>query len=202
MRAIQNFESVQPSNGEFAKPGPGGYILEIVFVEDVPFNPQTGKGDYLKICYDIADGDFRGFYREQAEHFNGAWYANFIRSYKEKALGMFKHFINCVTESNPGFRWAWQEQSLVRRRFGAVLQEEEYEKKDGSVGVRLIVKEVKTVQQILSGDFKIPDRKCLSATNGATVASAATPRFSAYATPGGSPNNFAMLEDDDAQLPF
>ena len=202
MRAIQNFESVQPSNGEFAKPGPGGYILEIVSVEDVPFNPQTGKGDYLKIYYDIADGDFRGFYREQAEHFNGAWYANFIRSYKDKALGMFRHFINCVTESNPGFRWAWQEQALVRLRFGAVLQEEEYEKKDGTVGVRLIVKEVKTVQQILSGDFKIPDRKCLSATNGATASPAATSGFGAYATPGGSSNNFAMLNDSNDSLPF
>ena len=198
MRAIQNFESVQPSTGEFAKPGPGGYILEIVSVEDVPFNPQTGKGDYLKICYDIADGDFRGFYREQAEHFNGAWYANFIRSYKEKALGMFKHFINCVTESSPGFRWAWQEQALVRQRFGAVLQEEEYEKKDGTVGVRLIVKDVKTVQQILSGDFKIPDRKCLSATNGATVTPTATSGFGAFAPA----SDFAMLGSDDAQLPF
>ena len=201
MRAIQNFESVQPSTGEFAKPSPGGYILEIVSVEDVPFNPQTGKGDYLKICYDIADGDFRGFYREQAERFNGAWYANFIRSYKEKALGMFKHFINCVTESNPGFRWAWNEQALVRRRFGAILQEEEYEKKDGTVGVRLIVKEVKTVQQILSGEFKIPDRKCLSSTNGATSAPAATSGFGAYATPGGS-NDFPMLDADDVSLPF
>ena len=201
MRAIQNFESVQPSTGEFAKPGPGGYILEIVSVEDVPFNPQTGKGDYLKICYDIADGDFRGFYREQAEHFNGAWYANFIRSYKEKALGMFKHFINCVTESNPGFRWAWQEQALVRQRFGAVLQEEEYEKKDGTVGVRLIVKEVKTVQQILSGDFKIPDRKCLSVTNGATPAPSVASGFGAFA-PNGS-GDFAMLAaSEDISLPF
>lgn len=201
MRAIQNFESVQPSNGEFAKPGPGGYILEVVSVEDVPFNKETNKGDYLRIYYDIADGDFRGYYQEQAERFNGAWYANFIRSYKEKALGMFKHFINCVTESNPGFRWAWNEQALVRRRFGAVLQEEEYEKKDGTVGVRLIVKEVKTVQQILNGEFKIPDRKCLNATNGATTTPTATSGFGSFA-PGGSSSNFAMLEDDDAQLPF
>ena len=201
MRAIQNLESVQPSTGEFAKPGPGGYILEIVSVEDVPFNPQTGKGDYLKICYDIADGDFRGFYREQAEHFNGAWYANFIRSYKEKALGMFKHFTNCVEESNPGFKWNWQEQKLVGLRFGATLQEEEYEKKDGSVGVRLIVKEVKTVQQILSGEFKIPDRKCLSATNGATISPAATSGFGAFA-PGGS-GDIAMLDaSEDISLPF
>ena len=161
MRAIQNFESVQPSTGEFAKPGPGGYILEIVSVEDVPFNPQTGKGDYLKICYDIADGDFRGFYREQAEHFNGAWYANFIRSYKEKALGMFKHFTNCVENSNAGYTWAWDEKSLVGKFIGLVLGEEEYEKSDGSVGVRLYVKEVKTVQEIKDGNFKIPELKVL-----------------------------------------
>ena len=156
MRAINNFENVQATTGEFNKPTAGGYCIEILAVKDVPMNEQTGKGDYLKIDYDICNGEFAGYYTKQNERFGGDWFANFIRSYKESAAGMFKHFINCVEESNAGYNWSWDEQSLVRKYVGVVLGEEEYEKKDGSVGTKLVVKDIKTVEQIKNGDFKIP----------------------------------------------
>ena len=187
MRVIENYENIQASSGEFARPGNGGYILEIVNVTDVPFNAQTGKGDYLRIDYDIAQGDYKGYYTKQNERFGGGkWFANVIKSYKEKALGMFKHFTNCVEESNPGFKWNWQEQKLVGLRFGATLQEEEYEKNDGSIGTRLVVKDIKTVKQIMDGDFKVPTTKKLDKPVSVPV------------------SDFAVLSDDDfaASLPF
>lgn len=162
MKVIENYENIQASSGEFARPGNGGYILEIVNVTDVPYNEKTGKGDYLRIDYDIASGEFKGYYTAQNERFGGGkWFANVIKSYKEKALGMFKHFTNCVEESNPGFKWNWQEDKLIGCRFGATLQEEEYEKNDGSIGTRLVVKDIKTVKQIMNGDFKVPETKRL-----------------------------------------
>ena len=185
MRKIENYDSIQASSGEFARPGNGGYILEIVNVTDVPYNAQTGKGDYLRIDYDIAVGDFKGYYTEQNERFGGGkWFANVIKSYKEKALGMFKHFTNCVEESNPGFKWNWQEDKLVGCRFGATLQEEEYEKNDGNIGKRLIVKDIKTVKQIMDGDFKVPTTKKLKKPVSAPT------------------SDFMMLDDPDSQLPF
>ena len=184
MRVIENYNDIKANNGEFERPGNGGYILEIVAVEDVPLNPQTGKGDYLKIDYDIAVGDFKGYYTAQNERFGGGkWFANVIKSYKEKALGMFKHFTNCVEESNPGFKWNWREQDLVGCRFGATLQEEEYEKNDGSIGTRLVVKDIKTVKQIMDGDFKVPTTKKLERT----VAPV---------------RDFAVLNDSDDTFPF
>lgn len=184
MKVIENYENIQASSGEFARPGNGGYILEIVNVIDVPFDANTGKGDYLRIDYDIAVGDFKGYYTAQNEHFGGGkWFANVIKSYKEKALGMFKHFTNCVEESNPGFKWNWQEDKLIGCRFGATLQEEEYEKNDGSVGVRLIVKDIKTVKQIIDGDFKVPTTKKLERT----VAPV---------------SDFSVLNDYNSELPF
>lgn len=159
MKLINNFENVQASSGEYAKPKAGGYIIKILDVNDVTIDPATGKGDYLKIDYDIADGEFAGYYKEQNSRWGGDWYANFIRSYKEKALGMFKHFINCVEQSNDGFVWDWNEKELIGKRVGVVLQEEEYHKRDGSIGSRLKVNSVKTVHQIESGSFKIPTTK-------------------------------------------
>ena len=44
MKRIENYETVQASSGEFARPTAGGYICKIVDVEDVPLNEQ-GKGD-------------------------------------------------------------------------------------------------------------------------------------------------------------
>ena len=191
MRVIENYENIQASSGEFARPCNGGYILEIVNVTDVPYNEQTGKGDYLRIDYDIAVGDFKGYYTAQNERFGGRWFASVVKSYKAKALGMFKHFTNCVEGSNPGFKWNWNEDKLIGCRFGATLQEEEYEKQDGSIGTRLIVKDIKTVKQIMDGDFKVPATKKLERSN-------ATP--TGYATP--NYPDFAAINDEDAQLPF
>ncbi len=184
MKVIENYDEIKASSGEFERPGNGGYILEIVAVTDVPYDAAKGKGDYLKIDYDIAVGDFKGYYTKQNERFvGGKWFANVIKSYKEKALGMFKHFTNCVEESNPGFKWNWQEDKLIGCRFGATLQEEEYLNNEGEVRTKLVVKDIKTVKQIMDGDFKVPATKKLERT----VAPV---------------SDFAVLNDDDSTLPF
>lgn len=187
MKPINNFANVQATTGEFNRPSAGGYCVEILEVKDFPMNAQTGKGDYLKIDYDICHGEFAGYYTKQNERFGGTWFANFIRSYKESAVGMFKHFINCVEESNKGYKWNWEENSLVGKYVGVVIGEEEYLKSDGTVGVRLAVKEIKTIDQIVNGQFKVPAIKKLAGTvNTSPIVS--TPKFT-------------ELEDDET-LPF
>ena len=61
MKAINNFENVQATNGEFVRPTAGGYCVEILSVKDVPLDVSTQKGDYLKIDYDICHGEFEGY---------------------------------------------------------------------------------------------------------------------------------------------
>ena len=163
MKKIENYENVQASSGDFARPTAGGYICQIIDVEDVPMNSQ-GKGDYLRIEYDIADGDFKGYYKEQFDRWGGNWNASFIRSYKEKALGMLKHFTNCIEQSNAGYEWDWNEKGLIGKVVGLVLGEEEYENKSGEVKTKLIVSQVKTVEEIKNGDFKVPAPKKLEVT--------------------------------------
>lgn len=164
MKPISNYDEIKASDGEFAKPTNGGYCIEIIGVTDIPYDEDTEKGNYLKIEYDICHGEFAGYYAKQHEKFGGDWYANFIRSYKDTALGMFKHFTNCIEESNQPYKWDWDEKKLVGKFLGVVLQEEEYTKRDGSVGVRVKVKEVKTVNDIMNGNFKIPQTKKLEAS--------------------------------------
>lgn len=193
MRTIDNYENVQATSGTFSKPTAGGYCIEILAVKDVPLNQQTGKGDYLKIEYDICKGDFAGYYTKQNERFGGDWFANFIRSYKQSCEGMFKHFINCVEASNSGYKWDWNENGLVHKYVGVVLGEEEYRKNNGDIGVKLVVKEIKTVEDIANGNFKVPAIKKLQ---GGTVAQTSAPAF--------EPNSMAdfVTIDDGDILPF
>lgn len=165
MKRIENFETVQASSGEFARPTANGYICKIVDIEDVPMNETTGKGDYLRIEYDIADGEFKGYYKEQFDRWGGNWNASFIRSYKEKALGMLKHFTNCIEQSNAGYEWDWNENGLIGKVVGLVLGEEEYKNNAGEIKTKLVVKDIKTIEDIRNGNFKIPAPKKLTIEN-------------------------------------
>lgn len=174
MKKIENFENVQASSGEFARPTAGGYICKITDVEDVPMNEQ-GKGDYLRIEYDIADGEFKGYYKEQFDRWGGNWYASFIRSYKEKALGMLKHFTNCVEQSNAGYSWDWNEKGLIGKVVGLVIGEEEYKNNAGEIKTKLVVSQIKTVEEIKNGDFKVPATKKLAVENSTNSIAGFTP---------------------------
>ena len=185
MKPINNYENVQANSGEFARPAAGGYICKIINVEDVPMDSkEKGKGDYLRIEYDIADGEFKGFYKEQFDKWGGNWNASFIRSYKEKALSMFKHFTNCIEQSNAGYDWDWNEKGLIGKVVGLVLGEEEYINSLKETKTKLAVSQIKTVEEIKNGDFKVPAPKKLAVEN--------------------STNDFAGFTqiDDDSDLPF
>ncbi len=131
---------------------PGGYVCRI---EDVQDNPDK---EYLYIEFDVAEGEFKGYYSQLASSF-GFWGGRFYRSYKERALGMFKSFILSVEESNPGYKFDDDESSLIGKMVGIVLQEEEYIGNDGNKKTRLIVNKTKTIDQIREGKFRIPETK-------------------------------------------
>ena len=160
MKRIENYETVQASSGEFARPSAGGYVAMITNVGDVPLDPNTNKGDYLKIEYDFAEGEFFGHFSDFNKKF-GYWHrsGSFLKSYKETALGMFKHFTNCIEKSNDGYSWNFDEKTLTGKQIGLVLGEEEYIANDGSIKTRLYVANVKSVEQIRNGDFRTPAPK-------------------------------------------
>lgn len=177
MKPIQNYEQIKAETGEISRPGAGGYICVIKNVEDIPEDPKTGKGDYLKIEYDFAAGEFKDYYSNAYARFGGFWGGTMYRSYKEKAQGMFKHFINCVIDSNIGFKWDFDENKLVGRFIGLVLGEEEYQKRDGSIGKRLYVKSVLPVQDIKGGNFYVPDLKKLDVGVAPSYPTSTSPSF-------------------------
>lgn len=145
---------------------PGGYVLVIRNVEDHPLDPATGKGDYLSIEYDIDGGDFAGYYEGMFNSL-GFWGGRFIRSYKPKALGMFKGFIKELKEDNTAFASRWKddaendEKVMIGCKFGAILGEEEYRGNDGTIKKRLYVSKIVPINDIVYGGYAVPKLKTL-----------------------------------------
>lgn len=153
-----NLDGVQEFK-DFKAPKAGGYVCGILKVEDVP------EKEYLKIYYDIAEGEFKKYYTnlvKEVERVKDIPF--FFASYKDTALKFFKGTITAVEKSNKGFVWKDNEKDLVNKKIGLVLYEEEYIKSDGSVGSSLRVDKAHSVEAITNGDFEVPERKCVAQT--------------------------------------
>ena len=181
-----NWNDVQD---EIRRPVPGGYAAKIVKVED-----NTEK-KCLYIQWEFADGEFKGRNQETFDSL-GFWPMLLCRSYKPTALRFFKGFKTAVEMSNRSFVFNNDPQSLVGKYVGVVLGEEEYLSKDGSVKTRLYVAETRSGKAIRDNDFKIPELKKLEQHQPAAQS------YGGYAAPAAPASDFAMLSDDDAQLPF
>lgn len=137
MRKI-DMENVKAA-GDFSRPEAGAYICKICKVEDCE------DREYLKIFYDIAEGEFAGYYSEMREnHPDWLWAGAYARSYKTTALGMFKRFCNAVSKSNGNYVFDAgavnsDETTLIGKKVGILFQEEEYYGNDGNIRKRLIV---------------------------------------------------------------
>ena len=158
MKRLIGIKDVEEATGGFKRPEAGGYVCIITDVEDFP------EKEYLSIEYDIAEGEFRNYYKELDEK-RGFWGARFIKSYKDSALPFFKSFCTAVTESNNKFIFDGDEycdeKTLFNKRIGLVLGEEEYQKQDGSLSTRLYVAQTLSVDRIRKGDYKVPELKRL-----------------------------------------
>lgn len=152
MNPIKNFDSVElPS--EHKRLTAGGYVCRITKAEDV------ADREYIRLEYDIAEGDLKGYWNDNEENYG--WRDSFIRSYKDSAIRFFKAFTTAIEQSNSAYKWNWNEQTLVGKLVGLVLSEEEYEKRDGSIGTRLRVNRVTSIDNIRNGNYTVPAKKVI-----------------------------------------
>ena len=130
------------------------YICVITGVEDFP------DREYLKVEFDILEGDYQSYFTRLAAGLN-FWAGSFIRSYKPKAQPFFKGFLTAVKQSNPGFVFNNDENSLLSKTVGLVIGDEEYVGQDGKVKKRYYVEAVRSVDAIRKGDFNVPELRTL-----------------------------------------
>jgi hypothetical protein len=126
----------------------------------------------MRIAFDIADGEHEGFYdrqfkRKKQNNADAKWPGMYYQTIKEDDLKYFKGFITVIENSNPGYKWDWDEQKLKGKIFGGVFGEEEYTGNDGQVKTSVKCRFVASVDRIKEG-VKIPEIKRLQG-NSATI---------------------------------
>lgn len=172
MKKISGYDKIQES-GSFKKLSPGGYVVKILDVTDVP------DKEYLKVSFDICEGKDKDFFaneykndtREEKRWPNAG---SFVRSYKEKALPMLKGFTTAIENSNKGYTWDFDEKKLKGKIVGLVLGEEEFLNSSGKLRTHTYVSAVRSVDVIRKGEFEVPELKKLDPSK-VTTTSAAVP---------------------------
>lgn len=165
----------------------GGYVAGIMNAADVP------DKEYLNICWDVAEGEYRGYFRDLTKSLiergklnkgDWAWGGITKKSYKETALPFFKAFVTSVEQSNEGYKFNNQEATLRGKKVGVILREEEYMGNDGSVKTKLVVDRFTSVEKIRSGDYEVKPKKTLGGI------------------PASAGNDYFAVISDNEDLPF
>lgn len=166
MKKINGYESAQAFT-EVEKLPVGGYIIGILSAEEIKYS----WGSVLEVKFDVSEGEYKNFFTNQYKNsqledkkYKGTYRMNIPKDdgseLDEWTIRKFKSDIIAIEESNPGFRWSWDEKQLGGKKVGAVFFEKEYDF-NGKQGFFTTIHSLRPIQSIRDNKFKIPARKML-----------------------------------------
>lgn len=167
-------------------------------------------GEQLCILFDIFEGDWRNFYNDDFEsntQENKKW-RGVLRYWLPKEDGSekdgwtksaLKGMVNAFENSNPGYRFNWDETTLAGKMIGILFRNEEWEY-EGKTGWTARPYRAISVDSVRSGDFRLPKEKPLKKEENSFATAPNT--YNSYATSYSAPADFSVLNDDDSELPF
>ena len=173
MIGITGYKQAEATSfSELPKLQPGGYVVKILNVKVEP----TDWGSRLAIQFDIAEGEFKGFFDKlykatPDEWENKKWKGSMRLSIPhntgdetkfKKSLGYFKSQIQAFENSNANLHIDcerdWDENVLKGKLVGALFNEKEWEM-NGNTGWFTQCKRFVPVNDIRSCNFTIPKRE-------------------------------------------
>ena len=187
LKKPNNWESVEAYSGGFPKLPVDGYIIKI---EDVKIKTSDRGFEYLEILFDISEGKYKDYFHKEydANDFDNAKYKGVFRQgtpkNSDRAASFFKGMVTAIEDSNPGYKWDWDEKSIVGKSAGCIFRSEEWEY-NGKTGFRTTPFRIVAADKIRSGDYTVPEPKTLPAP---------------ALTSGNSLSDFDKISDDD--IPF
>lgn len=172
MKPINNWENVKPMGNSFETLPAGAYVCEIKQVVEKP-NRNNG-GSHLEVNFEVAEGEYKDFfskdYRSQDRE-DKFWRGiinqnvpNESADNYENQKRFFRSFTNAVEASNPGYHWDWNENGLKGKKIGVVFGEREKQSQKGTIYTITNADKIISVEDVRSGNFKIPEKKCLVPT--------------------------------------
>ena len=145
----------------------GGYVAKILNAKVEEYN----WGEVLVISFDVADGEYKDFfskqYRENTRE-DKKWKGNFRltvpnegNQYFDSQKRTFGNAIWAIEESNSGYHWDWNEDSLKGKMVGVLFRNFEWEMDDGRSGWSTECCTFVSVEDVRTGNFKQPKDKPL-----------------------------------------
>ena len=162
MKRLNGYEKAEAYTDQEKLPV-GGYVLKIL---DVKYQ-ENDWGDVIVLSFDVEEGDYRGFFADNYRKQTGEdkrWKGTYrLRVPKEDGteqdgwtMRRFKTVITNFEESNNGYHWDWNEQTLKGKLIGALFNNKEYDFR-GKHGFFTNCHSLVTVEKIRSGKFEIPE---------------------------------------------
>lgn len=160
---------------------------------------QSGNyGDQLCVLFDIEDGEYAGFYENDyaASNSENKKWRGVLRLFLPRNDGSekdewtkstLKGFVTSVEESNRGYMWDWDENSLGGLELGIIFRNEEWAY-DGRTGWAVRPFRACSVDTVIDGDYRLPADKPL--------------KENASAAPSASASAFTAFDSNDEELPF
>lgn len=164
MEKPKNYDSVVANTGDYESLKLGGH--EILIKNACEYTGLSGNTS-LQICVDIVgNDDQKGFYQKQFDSntnsdkkwSNGATKYVSLKD-DEKCVAMFKGLITCVENSNLGFKFNFDEKTLINKKLAGQFGLEEYLKQDGTIGTATKLVAFRSLDKLK--DIKIPKVKLL-----------------------------------------
>jgi len=160
MQKPSDYENVQPIS-DFETLDPGAYKCKILKVEELK---ASNDKEYLKISFDIAEGEKADFYKKryQADTREDKKWSGvlviFASDFEGKTNRYLKTLITCAEASNPNFKFDWNKPDcLVGKKVGIVFREEEFLDTFGEI--KSATKPFRACVYDKTEEAKIPNRK-------------------------------------------
>lgn len=170
MEIIKDFDKVEPKGMDDFKALPIGAYECVIKDARINLNSESGKKT-LKISVDIAKGEYQDYYLKRYNNNTNTdkrWDNNACKflGIEGDSIPFLKGFLTSVENSNPGYKWNWDETTLKGKKICGVFQYEEYEKQDGSKAVKVRLNKFRSMDKMkdieVSDSVKTLDGKYIS----------------------------------------
>lgn len=177
----------------------GGYVCNILNVEEKP--TQSGSM-MVVVSYDIAEGEYAGFFRKRYEAdkkdnpYGAKWrgtYTLFVCNKDGSTNGWFKGFMtNWEKSNNRPLNKNADYSQMKNTQIGLIVREEEFESQSGAIMTTTRACNSLPVEAVRLGKFELPQKRTLQSNNSSTATSSNVTASSFETT----------VVDDDSDLPF
>jgi hypothetical protein len=159
MKKIDNWENLEAKGMDDFKALPIGAYECVIVGAGIHKSEQSGKESF-KVAVDIASGEYKDYFKKRYDSNTNSdkkWDNNSVRylAFEGDNASFFKGFITSIENSNPGYKWNWEESTLKGKKICGVYQYEEYEKQDGSKGVKVRLNKFRSLDKMK--DIEVSD---------------------------------------------